>query len=97
MHTGLPLRSNDDFSVKEIRRFMGRYCLVSLALELCPDRFTYLNSRGHMSCLDSFLVSHDLYDSGRVTMYEVVDFMEHGSDHSLFIYGLKFILNGRSI
>ena len=45
--TGLPPRSNDDFSAKEIRRFMGRYCLVSLALELCPDRFTYLNSRGH--------------------------------------------------
>ena len=80
--TSRPPRSNDDFPAKEIRRFMERFSLVSLALELCPDRSTYLNSRGNMSCLDSFLVSQDLYHCGRVTMYEVVDFMEHGSDHS---------------
>ena len=60
---------------------MKDFDLISMAEEVCPDRFTYLNSRGAVSCLDSFLVSRHLYQGGGVTMYEVVDFIEHGSDH----------------
>ena len=48
-----------------------------------------MNSRGGSSCLDTFLVSRGLYDSGAVTMYEVVDFLEHGSDHSPVYVRLK--------
>ena len=87
--TGLPPRQNDDFCAEEIRRFMVRYNLVSMALELTPDRSTFLNSRGYTSCLDSFLVSRELYASGGVTMYEVVDFIEHGSDHSPLYIRIK--------
>ena len=79
---GLPPRRNDDFAARQVRRFMSKFGLVSLAMEMCPQRFTCLNSRGGASCLDTFLVSAGLYKSGAVTLYEVLDFMEHGSDHS---------------
>ena len=86
---GLPPRRKDDHAARELRRFMSRFNFVSLALELCPDRFTRLNSRGGTSCLDTFLVSRDLYESGHVTSYEVLDFLEHGSDHSPVYIRLK--------
>ena len=86
---GLPPRRKDDYAARELRKFMSRFNLVSLALEICPDRFTSLNSRGGMSCLDTFLVSRDLYESGHVTRYEVLDFLEHGSDHSPVYIRLK--------
>ena len=79
---GLPPRPKDDFAAGQVRRFMTKFRLVSLSLEICLDRFTCLNSRGGTSCLDSFLVSSGLYNSGAVTMYEVLHFVEHGSDHS---------------
>lgn len=79
--SGLPPRRNDDFAAGQVRRFMKRFSLISLALKMCPDRFTCLNSSGGASCLDTFLVSMELYSSGRVTLYEVLDFVEHGSDH----------------
>ena len=71
---GLPPRRKDDFAAGEVRRFMKKFSLVSLGLEMCPDRFTCMNSRGGASCLDTFLVSSRLYDSGRVSLYEVIDF-----------------------
>ena len=80
--SGLPPRRNDDFAAKQVRRFMVKFDLVSLAEEMCPERFTCLNSRGGASCLDTFLVSVWLYKSGAVTLYEVLDFVEHGSDRS---------------
>ena len=55
---------------------MLKFGLVSLTLEICPGRFTCLNSRGGASCLDTFLVSSKLYKSGAVTLYEVMDFIE---------------------
>ena len=79
--SGLPPRRKDDFAAGQVRRFMKRFGLISLALKMCPDRFTCLNYRGGTSCLDTFLVSIELYNSGRVTLYEVLDFVEHGSDH----------------
>ena len=86
---GLPPRRKDDFAAKEIRRFMSKFGLVSLTLEMCPRRFTCLNSRGGASCVDTFLVSGGLYRSGAVTLYEVIDFIEHGSDHSPVYLRLK--------
>ena len=86
---GLPPGRKDDYAAQELRRLMSRFNLVSLALELCPDRFTCLNSRGGTSCLDTFLFSRDLYESGSVTKYEVLDFLEHGSDHSSIYVRLK--------
>ena len=32
--------------------------------------------------MDTFLISRQLYLSGGVTLFEVLDFIEHGSDHS---------------
>ena len=58
---GLPPRRKDDFAAGEVRRFMKKFSLVSLSLEMCPDRFTCMNSRGGASCLDTFLVSSTLY------------------------------------
>ena len=86
---GLPPRRKDDYAAKQVRRFMQRFKLVSLSQEICPDRFTCMNSRGGSSCLDTFRVSRRLYDSGAVTMYEVVDFLEHGSEHSPVYVRLK--------
>ena len=40
-----------------------------------------MNSRGNRSCLDTFLLSGWLLESGRVSMYEVLDWIETGSDH----------------
>ena len=48
-----------------------------------------MNSRVGSSCLDTFLISRDLYDSGCVTKYEILDFLEHGSDHSPVYVKLK--------
>ena len=79
--TGLPPRKKDDWADVEIRRFMKRFDLASLTEELCPSKHTRINSRGHQSCLDTFLVSKKLLNSGAVTMYEVVDWIETGSDH----------------
>ena len=31
--------------------------------------------------MDTFLVSMEIYNSGCVILYEVLDFIEHGSDH----------------
>ena len=39
--------------------------------------------------MDTFLVSAELYRSGAVTLYEVMDFIEHGSDHSPVYLRLK--------
>ena len=39
--------------------------------------------------MDTFLVSVGLYKSGAVTLYEVLDFVEHGSDHSPVYLRLK--------
>ena len=55
--SGIPPRRADDHAAKGIRKFMKDFDLISMAEEVCPDRFTYLNSRGAASCLDSFLVS----------------------------------------
>ena len=90
---GLPPRKKDDYAAQKVRKFMSKFNLVSLALEMCPDRFTCLNSRGGTSCLDAFLVSRDLYDSGGVTMYEVLEFLEHGSDHSPVYIKVKVVPN----
>ena len=32
--------------------------------------------------MDSFLISRHLYPNGAVKLFEIVNFMEHGSDHS---------------
>ena len=87
--SGIPPRRSDDYAASCIRKFMKRFNLISMAEEVCPDRFTYINSRGATSCLDSFLVSRHLYQGGKVTMYEVVDFIEHGSDHCPVYIRLK--------
>ena len=68
---------------------MSKFGLVSLAMEICPQRFTCSNSRGGASCLDTFLLRVGLYKSGAVTLYEVLDFVEHGSDHSPVYLRLK--------
>ena len=86
---GLPPRRKDDYAARQVRRFMLRFRLVSLSLEICPDRYTCMNSRGGSSCVDTFLVSSRLYESGGVSMYEVLDFIEHGSDHSPVYVRLK--------
>ena len=79
--TGIPPRRSYDYTAKQIRGFMRRFKLISMASELCPNRYTYLNSRGGVSCIDTFLVSSELYLKGGVTMFEIIDFIEHGSDH----------------
>ena len=86
---GIPPRRKDDYAAKQVRRFMLRFKLVSLSLEMSPNRFTCMNSRGNASCIDTFLISKTLYDSGAVTMFEVLDFFEHGSDHSPVYVRLK--------
>ena len=86
---GLPPRRKDDYAATQVRRFMLRFQLVSLSLKICPDRYTCMNSRGGSSCVDTFLVSRRLYESGGVSMYEVLDFIEHGSDHSPVYVRLK--------
>ena len=50
-------RHKDDWAAVEVRRFMKRFGLVSIAEEMYPAKATRLNSRGHKSCLDTFLVS----------------------------------------
>ena len=87
--SGIPPRRSDDHAASCIRKFMKRFNLISMAEEICPDRFTYMNSRGAASCLDSFLVSRHLYQDGGITMYEVIDFIEHGSDHCPVYIRLK--------
>ena len=47
-----PPRRTDDFAAKQVRRFMRKFRLISLAEKICPDRFTFLNSRGGSSCLE---------------------------------------------
>ena len=79
--SGNPRRKNDDFAAKHVGRFMRRFKLVSLAEICCPDKVTYISSRGSISCLDIFLESGWLYYNDCVTKYEVLDFLEHGSDH----------------
>ena len=69
--SGIPPRRSDDHAASRIRKFMKRFNLMSMAEEICPDRFTYMNSRGAASCLDSFLVSRHLYQDGGITMYEL--------------------------
>ena len=60
---------------------MNNFDLVSLSENICPGQFTYVNSRGGASCLDTFLVSSWLYSKHCVIVHEVIDFLEHGSDH----------------
>ena len=79
--TGYPPRRRDDYAASRIRMFMKRFNLISLVEELCPTKFTFLNSRGGVSTVDTFLISRWLYRNGRVSVFEVVDFIEHGSDH----------------
>ena len=78
---GYPPRKKDDWAACEIRRFMEKFGLISQAEEKCHARTTRMNSRGNKSCLDTFLVSKWLLESGRVSMYEVLDWFETGSDH----------------
>ena len=80
--TGFPPRKTDDYAASRIRRFMKRFDLISLAEKVCPTKFTFLNSRGGVCSVDTFLISSWLYLGGRVILFEVVDFIEHGSDHS---------------
>ena len=89
--SGWPPRRNDDYAALCIRRFMKTFDLISLSEEVCPTTFTFLNSRGGMSCVDSFLISRQLYLSGAVTLFEVVDFVEHGSDHSPIYLRVKVL------
>ena len=84
-----PPRKTDDFAARQVRKFMRKFGLISLSEKICPDRFTFLNSRGGSSSLDSFLVSVWLWESGCVVLYEVLDFLEHGSDHSPVYVKLK--------
>ena len=86
---GLPPRRSDDFAARQVRRFMSKFGLVSLYIEMRRGRFTCLTSRGGASWLDTFLVSEGLYISGAVTVYKVLDFIEHGSDHSPVYLRLK--------
>ena len=79
--SGSPPRMKDDWAAIEVRRFMKRFGLTSLAEKFCPSQPTRINSRGHQSCLDTFLVSNELLLSGAITMFEVVDWIETGSDH----------------
>ena len=60
---------------------MKRFGLVSLAEEIYPAKATRINSRGHKSCLDTFLVIRWLLEDGRVSMFEVADWIETCSDH----------------
>ena len=75
-------RQSDDPAAVQVRRFMKKFDLVSVAEELCPDHATRINTRGHQSCIDTFLVSRWLFERKRITMYEVIDWIETGSDHS---------------
>ena len=79
--SGSPPRMRDDWAALEVRRFMKRFGLTSLAGKFCPSQPTRINSRGHQSCLDTFLVSNEILLSGAITMFEVVDWIETGSDH----------------
>ena len=79
---GTPPRRKDDFAATLVRRSMTKFSLETITLEMNPDRFTCLNSRGAASCLDTTLVSRELYCSGGVRLYKVLDFIEHGSDQS---------------
>ena len=79
--SGSPPRMSDDWAALEVRRFMKKFSLASLTEKFCPSLPTRINSRGHKSCLDTFLVSNELLLSGAVTMFEVVDWIETGSDH----------------
>ena len=79
--SGFPPRRADDFAASRIRLFMKRFDLISLAEEICPTKFTFLNSRGGVSSVDTFLISRRLYLSAGVSLFEVLDFFEHGSDH----------------
>ena len=79
--SGSPPRRKDDWAAREVRRFVRKFGLVSLAEELCPNKSTRMNSRGNKSCLDTFLVSKWLFKDGRVLMYDVLDWFETGSDH----------------
>ena len=79
--SGRPPRQEDDWAATEVRRFMETFDLISLAERYCPSRSTRINSRGHQSCLDTFLVSRWLQTTGKITQYEVIDWMETGSDH----------------
>ena len=83
---GLPPRRKDDFAASQVRRFMTMLTLVSVASEMCPDRFTCLNSRGGTSCLDTFLVSKGLYYPGCVTLCEVLDLSSSEVITLLFSY-----------
>ena len=74
---------------------MKRFDLISMADKVCPTTFTFLNSRGGVSCVDTFLISRLLFVNGRVTSYEVLDFIEHGSDHSPVYLRVHFSLDGR--
>ena len=60
---------------------MKWFDLISLAEKICPTKYTFLNSRGGVSSVDTFLISRRLYLSGGVSSFEVLDFIEHGSDH----------------
>ena len=75
-------RRIDDWAACEVKRFMKSFDLVSLAEKMCPARATRINTRGHKSCLDTFLVSKWILESDRISMYEVIDWIETGSDHS---------------
>ena len=87
--SGLPPRRADDYAASRIRLFMKKFDLISLAEVVCPTTFTFLNSRGGVSSVDTFLISKWLYVAGRVTLFEVVDFIEHGSDHSPLYLRIK--------
>ena len=39
--SGIPPRRSDDHAASRIRKFMKRFNLVSMAEEVCPDRFTH--------------------------------------------------------
>ena len=79
--SGSPPRHGDDWAALEVIRLIESFGLVSLSEEICPAKATRINSIGHKSCLNTFLVSRWLWESGRVSMYEVVDWIETGSDH----------------
>ena len=80
--SGMPPRRKDDYAASCLRCFMKKFDLISLPEEMSSSTFTFFNSRGGMSCVDSFLISRHLYQNGAVKLFEIVDFIEHGSDHS---------------
>ena len=65
--SGYPPRRTDDYAASCIRVFMTRFDLISMADKVCPTTFTFLNSRGGVSCVDSFLICRQLYANGRVS------------------------------